>query len=192
MLINRGDEEIGFTEYVTREDGGIVFCLTGVHSVCDGTSFFTMMQEWARACHGVAPTGPSNDREVMIALGKAKVAARIAELNLHCKQGLAAMPHVTLHTPMDPSVSAGIITFEVKGLTPEEVATALEHHRAAFAAMRAGEPLLDALGPLGIKQLDMPATPSRVWQAINGAGPRQAGQLADTDVERVNRALGRG
>jgi selenocysteine lyase/cysteine desulfurase len=49
------------------------------------------------------------------------VAARIAELNLHCKQGLTAMPHVTLHTPMDPSVSAGIITFEVKGLTPKEV-----------------------------------------------------------------------
>jgi carbon-monoxide dehydrogenase large subunit len=28
--------------------------------------------------------------------------------------------------------------------------------------------ILDALGPLGIKHLDMPATPLRVWQAIQG------------------------
>jgi len=32
-------------------------------------------------------------------------------------------------------------TLHAAGLTPEEVATALDHHRAAFAAMRAGEPL---------------------------------------------------
>lgn len=67
------------------------------------------------------------------AIGKAKVAARIAELNLQCKQGLAAMPHVTLHTPMDGSVSAGIITFEVKGLTPEEVVKRL-HARHIVAS----------------------------------------------------------
>ncbi|HSK92638.1 MAG TPA: xanthine dehydrogenase family protein molybdopterin-binding subunit, partial [Candidatus Angelobacter sp.] len=29
--------------------------------------------------------------------------------------------------------------------------------------------LLDALGPLGVRQLDMPATPERVWRAIAGA-----------------------
>lgn len=53
------------------EDGGIVFCLTCVHSICDGTSFFRFMQEWARACHGVAPEGPTDANEVMIALGRA-------------------------------------------------------------------------------------------------------------------------
>jgi carbon-monoxide dehydrogenase large subunit len=30
--------------------------------------------------------------------------------------------------------------------------------------------ILDALRPLGIEHIDMPATPHRVWQAINGAG----------------------
>jgi predicted GNAT family acetyltransferase len=30
FVLTRGDEEIGFTEYVTREDGGIVFTHTEV------------------------------------------------------------------------------------------------------------------------------------------------------------------
>ncbi len=29
--------------------------------------------------------------------------------------------------------------------------------------------ILDALGPLGIDRIDMPATPNRVWQAIRSA-----------------------
>ena len=30
--------------------------------------------------------------------------------------------------------------------------------------------ILDALRPLGINSLDMPATPSRVWHAVRSAG----------------------
>jgi len=30
--------------------------------------------------------------------------------------------------------------------------------------------MLDALKPLGIEQIDMPATPARVWAAIRAAG----------------------
>jgi len=55
------------------------------------------------------------------AIGRAKVAARIGELNRQCKAGLAAMRHVTLHTPLERDVSAGIITFEVAGSSPAEV-----------------------------------------------------------------------
>jgi carbon-monoxide dehydrogenase large subunit len=29
--------------------------------------------------------------------------------------------------------------------------------------------VLDALAPLGVKDLDMPASPNRVWQAIQAA-----------------------
>jgi carbon-monoxide dehydrogenase large subunit len=36
--------------------------------------------------------------------------------------------------------------------------------------------LLDALAPLGIKHLDMPATSETVWQAIARAGREQAGR----------------
>jgi isopenicillin-N epimerase len=62
-------------------------------------------------------------------IGKAKVAARIHELNRQCKEGLAAMKHVTLHTPSSDDVSAGIITFEVQGLDPPAVVKRLLEKR---------------------------------------------------------------
>ena len=55
------------------------------------------------------------------AIGKARVTQRIYELNQQMKQGLAKMPHVTLHTPMSQDLSAGIVCFEVAGLTPRQV-----------------------------------------------------------------------
>ncbi|TKS60460.1 MAG: hypothetical protein EWM72_01351 [Nitrospira sp.] len=55
------------------------------------------------------------------ALGKSRVTQRIHELNQQLKQGLAVMPHVTLHTPLSQDLSAGIVCFEVAGLTPQEV-----------------------------------------------------------------------
>lgn len=54
-------------------------------------------------------------------IGKSKVTERIYELNQQLKQGLAAMPHVTLHTPMSQDLSAGIVCFEVAGMAPRAV-----------------------------------------------------------------------
>jgi selenocysteine lyase/cysteine desulfurase len=53
-------------------------------------------------------------------IGRARVAARITELNDRCKQGLAALP-VRVVTPMDSRLSAGIVCFDVAGVKPEEV-----------------------------------------------------------------------
>ena len=46
---------------------------------------------------------------------------RIHELNLQLKQGLVAIPQVTLHTPLSQELAAGIVCFEVAGMTPREV-----------------------------------------------------------------------
>lgn len=54
-------------------------------------------------------------------IGRPALAARIAELNGAFRDGAAAIPGVTLHTPRDPSLSAGISCFEVRGLTPGQV-----------------------------------------------------------------------
>ncbi|MDH5336389.1 MAG: aminotransferase class V-fold PLP-dependent enzyme [Nitrospira sp.] len=54
-------------------------------------------------------------------IGKSKVMQRIYELNQQLKQGLAAMPHVTLHTPVSQDLSAGIVCFEVAGMAPRTV-----------------------------------------------------------------------
>ena len=54
-------------------------------------------------------------------IGKTRVAARIHALNRQLKDGLAAMGHVRLHTPLDESLSAGLVCFEVNGLSPQRV-----------------------------------------------------------------------
>ncbi len=63
------------------------------------------------------------------AIGKARVAQRIHALNRQCKEGLVAMKHVTLHTPLADELSSGIITFEVAGLEPAAVVKRLHERR---------------------------------------------------------------
>lgn len=58
-------------------------------------------------------------------IGKARIQERIHALNTMAKEALAEMAHVRLHTPVSPAPSAGIISFEVDGYTPEEVVASL-------------------------------------------------------------------
>jgi selenocysteine lyase/cysteine desulfurase len=62
-------------------------------------------------------------------IGRARVAGRIRELNDQIKRGLAAMKNVTLHTPRDSALSAGICCFEVAGVSPEDVVKRLLERR---------------------------------------------------------------
>jgi isopenicillin-N epimerase len=59
-------------------------------------------------------------------IGKAKIAARIHELNTQCKEGLAKMPRVKLQTPLSDKLSAGMVCFEVDGLTPAQTVERLK------------------------------------------------------------------
>ena len=68
------------------------------------------------------------------AIGKSKVTQRIYELNRQLKQGLAAMPHVTVQTPMSQDLSAGIVCFEVAGLAPRAVVEKL-HQRGIIGSV---------------------------------------------------------
>jgi isopenicillin-N epimerase len=54
-------------------------------------------------------------------IGKSLISERIHEQNRQLKEGLAKMSHVTLRTPMDDELSAGIVCFEVNGLSTGEV-----------------------------------------------------------------------
>jgi selenocysteine lyase/cysteine desulfurase len=62
-------------------------------------------------------------------IGRKRIADRIAALNGQIKEGLAAMKHVTLHTPRDSALSAGINCFEVRGIKPEDVVGRLREKR---------------------------------------------------------------
>ena len=62
-------------------------------------------------------------------LGRVRIAGRIRELNDQLKSGLAAIPGLTLHTPKDPALSAGIVCFELAGHTPEQIVSRLRERR---------------------------------------------------------------
>jgi len=63
------------------------------------------------------------------AIGRTRIAARIAALNSQCKEGLAGIPRVKVLTPRDPMLSAGIICFQVEGQTTEETVHRLLGHK---------------------------------------------------------------
>ena len=62
-------------------------------------------------------------------IGKARVAARIQEMATQLKDGLAAMTQVTVYTPRDPALSAGLVCFDVAGLSPDAVVARLLDRR---------------------------------------------------------------
>jgi isopenicillin-N epimerase len=59
--------------------------------------------------------------QLHLQIGKASIAARIHTLNRTIKEELARMPHVKLYTPLSDALSAGIVCFDVKGMTPAQV-----------------------------------------------------------------------
>ena len=63
------------------------------------------------------------------ALGRDRIAGRIGELNGRFREELSRMPGVTLHTPVDGRLAAGIVCFEIEGKEPGEVVEALAERR---------------------------------------------------------------
>jgi len=68
------------------------------------------------------------------AIGRKRVAARIAALNSQCKEGLAGIAKVKVLTPRDPTLSAGIICFQVDGQTTEQTVQRLFERRVIASA----------------------------------------------------------
>ncbi|MFO7565563.1 MAG: aminotransferase class V-fold PLP-dependent enzyme [Enhygromyxa sp.] len=62
-------------------------------------------------------------------IGRPRIEARIHDLARALEQGLAAMPHVTLHTPMADALSSGLVCFEVAGHEPAVVVERLREQR---------------------------------------------------------------
>lgn len=81
-------------------------------------------------------------------IGKARIAERIHGLNSRAKAAMARMPKVKVHTPISPDLSAGIIAFEVAGMTPAKVVEGL-HQARIIASVTPGfyEPNLARIAP---------------------------------------------
>jgi len=67
-------------------------------------------------------------------IGKAHVQARTRELAGRLKTGLAQIGHVTLRTPRDPEMSAGIVSFDVAGFSAREAVERLRGQRIIGSA----------------------------------------------------------
>jgi isopenicillin-N epimerase len=82
------------------------------------------------------------------AIGKGRIAKRVHELNSLTKAEMAKMPKVRVHTPASPELSAGIIAFEVAGMTPDQVVKKL-HEQRIIASVTPGfyEPNLARVAP---------------------------------------------
>ncbi|MES2034840.1 MAG: aminotransferase class V-fold PLP-dependent enzyme, partial [Pseudomonadota bacterium] len=67
-------------------------------------------------------------------IGKANVQARTHELALRLKIGLRQIPGVTVSTPMDPKLSAGIVSFDVAGFSAPAAVQRLRSQRVIGSA----------------------------------------------------------
>jgi selenocysteine lyase/cysteine desulfurase len=69
------------------------------------------------------------------AIGKPRVETRLHALATRLKAGLAGVPGVTLVTPRDPRLSAGIVCVDVRGRAPEEVVERLFRQHRVVASV---------------------------------------------------------
>ena len=73
-------------------------------------------------------------------IGRARIAERIHQLNGYLMDLLAEIPGVRLHTPRDPAWSAGIVCFDVAGMTAQEVVQGLLERRVIASVSPYAEP----------------------------------------------------
>lgn len=67
-------------------------------------------------------------------IGRARVVARTVEQATALKQGLADVPGITLVTPVDPEVSAGIVCVDVRGMPPANAVMTLRESGVVASA----------------------------------------------------------
>ena len=79
-------------------------------------------------------------------IGKRRVDARVHALARQLKDGLAALPRVTVITPRADAVSAGLVCFQVAGVPPAEVVRRLRERRIV-ATVTPYNPPYARLGP---------------------------------------------
>ena len=95
-------------------------------------------------------------------IGKARVASRTHALNRQLKAGIARMRHVATHTPRSDALSAGLVCFEVRGMTPTRVVDRL-HARGIVATVTPYTPSYARLAP---SILNTPAEIERTLRAL--------------------------
>jgi selenocysteine lyase/cysteine desulfurase len=82
---------------------------------------------------------------------------RIAALATRLKQGLSELPKVRLVTPMSPDLSAGIVCFDVAGLSAAETVARLRREHRVAASVTPYRVTHARMGVLGVDEADVDA-----------------------------------
>ncbi len=101
-------------------------------------------------------------------LGRARVTERIHQLNTQCKDGLAAMKHVRLHTPRNPRLSSGIVCFEVEAMTPAAAVARLLEQRIVASTSPYAKPYIRLAPSLVNSPADVDTTLAAVRSLTSG------------------------
>jgi selenocysteine lyase/cysteine desulfurase len=96
-------------------------------------------------------------------MGRARVAARIRELNEQLKSGLAGNRKVRIHTPMAGALSAGLVAFEIDGMKPEDVVRRLLEHKIIAST----SPYAVSYARLAPSLVNTPEEVDRAIRAVN-------------------------
>jgi selenocysteine lyase/cysteine desulfurase len=99
-------------------------------------------------------------------IGRARIAARIRELNALCKQELAKMPKIRLYTPRSAELSAGIVCFDVEGMKAAEVVRRL-HEKRVLAST---SPYRDSCARVAPSLMNTPAEIETALRHIRALG----------------------
>jgi selenocysteine lyase/cysteine desulfurase len=138
---------------------GCDFFTTGTHKWLYGPRGTGLL--WGRAWDAVAPVIPSFSRPdgpgrlatpggyhsfenrwalaeafgFHTAIGRSRIAARITEQATRLKEGLAGIGSVTVVTPKDPAMSAGLVMCSIDSMAPQQAVDALRRDHAIVASV---------------------------------------------------------
>jgi selenocysteine lyase/cysteine desulfurase len=99
-------------------------------------------------------------------IGRHRITARVRALADRCKASLAALPHVTLHTPRSPALSASLVCFEVRGLRPLDVVKRLQARRIIASTT----PYAQSYARFSISPLNTPEEIDRASAEVRALG----------------------
>jgi selenocysteine lyase/cysteine desulfurase len=165
-------------------DLGCDFLTTGTHKWLFGPRGTGLL--WGKAWDAVAPVIPSFSGqdgpgprvtpggyhsfehrwavkeafEFHSSIGRSRIAARISAQASQLKAGLGGLPSVTVVTPTDANLSAGLVMCSIAGMSPQEAVRRLrDEHKIVASVTPYDDPLL-RFGP------SMVTTPDQVDQVV--------------------------
>jgi selenocysteine lyase/cysteine desulfurase len=103
-------------------------------------------------------------------IGRDRIAARIRELNAAFRENAKTIAGLTLHTPIDSELSAGLSCFEVQGVKPEEA----DNRLAAMKIRTNASPYKVSNARVAAGVMNFPEDIDAVLREIRAMAPKSA------------------